>query len=530
MLLIISPIKLKYPAERESGPVEYKSVLVNVGDDRIERLASQMKYRLFEGGGEAIYLLGVNDDGSPRGLTPEEEAESLDTLRRVAESVGASIRVLDRRDYSGRVITRVLVRLSREEHPPSQINVIVVGNVDAGKSTTIGTLCYGSLDDGRGSNMRRVARFTHEILTGRTSSVAIRLLGFDLNGKPVNWGLPNPLDEAQIYLSSKKIVSLVDVGGHERYLRTALRGVMSKFPDYAMLVVSANAGLQVMGREHLGVCLALKIPVFVVFTKIDMVSRETEEGYFEETLNILRKLDKKPFVIKTLDDVYDVVQAMPSGRIVPILRLSNTTGYGLEILTEFLNLLPPRKQWSELARKPLLAYITDIYDVRGVGTVIAVAIERGSISENSYYFLGPLRDGSWRKIKVKSIHVNRVPVSVARAGEEATLAISEFKREEIEKGLVLAETPLHSSQSIIADILVLKHPTTIKTGYQTVLHIHSIRAPVEFTWMEKEPMRTGDMGLVRLKFFKGPWYIEEGEEFILRDSRTRAIGTVYKIE
>ncbi|MEZ0346633.1 MAG: GTP-binding protein [Infirmifilum sp.] len=521
---------MKYPAEQDSGPVEYKSILVEKDDDRLERLASQMRYRLFEGGGEAIYILGVHDDGSIRGLTPEEEAVSLEILRIVAEKVGASIRVLDRKEYGEKVVTRILVRLSREENPPSQLNIIVVGNVDAGKSTTVGTLCSGTLDDGRGSNMRKVARYTHEILTGRTSSVAIRLLGFDLTGKPVNWGLPNPLDEAQIYLSSKKIISLVDVGGHERYLRTALRGVLSKYPDYAMLVVAANSGLQVMGREHLGVCVALKIPVFIVFTKIDIVSPEVEKGFLEETLTIIRRLDKKPFTVKSLSDVYEVAPLMPSGRIVPIFRISNTTGEGLDALTEFMNLLPPRKRWGELIKKPLLAYVTEIYDVKGVGTVIAVAVERGTIQENSYYFLGPLSDGTWRKTRVKSIHVNRVPVVTCRAGEEATLAITDFKRDEIEKGLVLAETPLHGSQSLVAEILVLKHPTTIKRGYQTVFHIHSIRTPVEITWMEKEPMRTGDIGLVRLRFLKKQWYIEENEKFILRDSRTRAIGTVYKAE
>jgi len=519
-----------YPEEDESGPVEYKSVLTKVDDERLERLASQMKYRLFEGGGEAIYVLGLNDDGTVRGLSEEEEKETIKNLADAASRIGASIRILDRRTISGRSLIRVLVRLSREENPPAQVNIVVLGNVDAGKSTTVGTLCTGVLDDGRGSNMRRVARFSHEIITGRTSSVAVRILGFDMHGRPVNWNLPNPLDEAQIYLSAKKVVSLVDVGGHERYLRTALRGVMSKYPDYAMLVVASNTGLQVMGREHLGICAALHIPVFVVFTKVDIVSPEVEGQYLEETCEILRRLDKKPVIVKSLKEAYDIAPLMPSGRIAPIFRLSNTTGAGLELLTEFINILPPRKRWGELEIKPLLAYVTDIYNVRGVGTVIAVAIERGIVRENAFYYLGPMRDGKWRRTRVKSIHVNRVPSSMARAGEEATLAITDFTVEEVEKGLALSETPLHASRAIVADVLILRHPTTIKVGYQTVLHIHSIRTPVEFTWMEVEPMRTGDSGLVKLRFMAKAWYVEEGERFILRDSRTRAIGTVLKAE
>jgi len=142
--------------------------------------------------------------------------------------------------------------------------------------------------------MRKVARFAHEIATGRTSSATVRVLGFDVDSRPVNWGLPNPLDEAQIYLSSRKIVSIVDVGGHERYLRTAVRGILSREPDYAMLVVAANAGLQSMGREHLGLCLALRLPFFIAFTKVDMVDPAIFEQNLEELLYLLRKLDKKP--------------------------------------------------------------------------------------------------------------------------------------------------------------------------------------------------------------------------------------------
>ncbi|MEM3893674.1 MAG: GTP-binding protein, partial [Thermofilum sp.] len=261
----------KLPQEAEDGNVEYKIALHRLDEERVERLASQMKYRLFEGGGEAIYVLGVDDQGNVIGLSEEEERESISILEKVSGKIGAKIRILSREIVQGKRIVRVLVRSSREESPPVQVTVAVVGNVDAGKSTTVGVLCTGQLDDGRGSSMRRVARYVHEILTGRTSSVTTRLLGFDLGGPPVNWSLPNPLDEAQIFLASRKVIYFVDVGGHERYLRTALRGILSREPDYVMLVVASNAGLQVMGREHLGLCLALRLPLIVVFTKTDLV-------------------------------------------------------------------------------------------------------------------------------------------------------------------------------------------------------------------------------------------------------------------
>jgi elongation factor 1-alpha len=519
----------KLPKENETGAIEYKSRLSCNNPERIENLASQMRYRLFEGGGEAIYLLGIDDDGTPIGLTPQEEEETLQILDEVAGKIGAKIRVLEKAPVGDRSLVRVLVRVGREESPPVQTTIAVMGNVDAGKSTTIGTLCTGELDDGRGRSMRKIARFEHEIVTGRTSSVVVRLLGFDMDGRPINWNLPNPLDEAQIYLSSKKVVYFVDVGGHERYLRTALRGVMARLPDYIMLVVAANSGLQVMGREHLGVGLALRIPVFIVLTKIDLVDKKVLEATLIDTVETLRRVDRKPVIVKTLGDVYRLVELMPSGRIVPIFLISNTTGEGLSILTEFLNLLPPRLRWNENIDKPLLAYVSDVYDVKGVGPVVAVTIERGVIKEDDEVCIGPLQDSSWKKIRIKSIHINRIVASKAKAGEEATLAISGISYEELEKGLVVTHQELKPVWEFEAHIVVLKHPTTIRRGYQTVLHAHSIRSPVMFTYMSLEPMRTGDSGIVRLRFLYHPWYLETDTRIILRDSRTRAIGRITRL-
>ena len=518
-----------YPREQEEGLVEYKSVLDLSSEDRIDRLASQMKYRLMEGGGEAIYYLGVYDNGFLRGLDPEEEERSLDVLRKVASRLGAKIRVVERKTVGNGRIIKVLVRLNREDSPPVQVIVSALGNVDAGKSTLIGVLCTGELDDGRGSGMRKIARFLHEIESGRTSSVAVRLVGFNMEDKPTNWDLPNPLDEAQIYLSSSKVIYLVDLGGHERYLRTTLRGVMSKMPDYVMLVVSANNGLLVMGREHLGISVALKIPVFVVVTKIDIVGKPVLDATLEEIREVLRRISKKPKVVENKDDVYWSASLLPSGRVVPIFLVSNVTGKGLDLLSAFLNLIPPRKRWADKLRDSFQMYIDDIFNVRGVGTVVAGFIQRGVVSENDNVYIGPFRDGSWRRVRVKSIHVSRLPVSKARAGEEATLALAGVGYEEVEKGMVVSKEKKRAVHEFVARITILRHPTTINPGYETVLHLYSVRSTVKFVELEKKPMRTGDTGRVRLRFSYHPWFLESGERFILRDSRTRAIGRILEI-
>ncbi len=529
----MSNVAKRYPPEREEGKVEYKYKLAIEKSQKIERLISQMKYRLAEGGGEAFYILGVADNGEPIGLSDEELRKSLSILKRVASGVGASIQILrETRGRRGKIV-EVLVRRNREDSPPVYVVVTALGNVDAGKSTLVGVLCTGSLDDGNGLAMKKVARFLHEIESGRTSSVSTQYLGFGKDGKVVNYDLPHPLDEAEIYLRSEKIIALVDLGGHERYLRTTLRGVMSRRPDYAMLVVAANAGLSKMGREHLGVCVVLRIPIFVVVTKIDMVPREVLEATIDEIYQVLKMpgVSKLPLIVRDLDDIAVAVHHMTSGRVAPIFLVSNVTGDGLENLKTFLNFLPPRMDWHSQASKPFLMYVEDIFNVKGVGPVVGGIIREGSVAVDDIVQLGPFKDGSWRLVRVRSIQVNRVNVSRAIAGQDATLAISNVKYDELEKGMVVLDRSLEarSIRRIKARITVLKHPTTIHKGYQAVLHLESIRSTVTFNKMEKEPMRTGDTGEVELVFNYHPWYLKVGDVFVLREARTRAIGRVLEI-
>jgi len=113
---------VKLPRESEEGNVEYKSTLRGADCERIERLATQMKYRLFEGGGEAIYILGVDDDGNVVGLSEEDERESMRLLEEAAGKVGAKLRLLSRDSIGGKTVLRLLVRSSREDNPPSPDN------------------------------------------------------------------------------------------------------------------------------------------------------------------------------------------------------------------------------------------------------------------------------------------------------------------------------------------------------------------------------------------------------------------------
>lgn len=122
----------------------------------------------------------------------------------------------------------------------SLLSVAVVGNVDAGKSTLLGVLTHGELDNGRGHARQRLFRHKHEIESGRTSSVGNDILGFDGVGNVVNKPDHGHLDWVKICEKSSKVITFIDLAGHERYLKTTVFGMTGHAPDFGMLMVSGK--------------------------------------------------------------------------------------------------------------------------------------------------------------------------------------------------------------------------------------------------------------------------------------------------
>lgn len=109
-----------------------------------------------------------------------------------------------------------------------------------------------------------------------------------------------------------------------------------------MLLVGANAGLIGMAKEHLGIALALALPVFICVTKIDM----TPAHVYESTIKQLTKVLKSPGCRKTpifVENAHQAVEAairLGKDRVAPIFPISNVTGAGLDLVRLFLNTLP----------------------------------------------------------------------------------------------------------------------------------------------------------------------------------------------
>ena len=310
--------------EDDEGNTEYKLHLCSLDSVKLESRATQMRFRINEGNGESFYYLGVSDDGTVVGIDESSYIESIDNLRKIAHLIDCIVLVLEEKVLkSARRAGYFLVREAEQSGCYVSLSIGVVGNVDAGKSTTVGTLTKGVTDDGRGRARLAVFNHKHEITTGRTSSIGHQILGFDAQGDVVNNRHDRPPTWVEIVNQSTKVVSFFDCAGHEKYLRTTINGLTTIAPDYCLVLVGANMGPNHMTREHIYLCLTLKIPFIVLVSKIDMVPPHV----LEETLSKLHEIVKKgakrtPFLIRGRDDVLICAKTIKSESIVPILQVS----------------------------------------------------------------------------------------------------------------------------------------------------------------------------------------------------------------
>lgn len=141
---------------------------------------------------------------------------------------------------------------------------------------------------------------------------------------------------------STKILTFIDIGGHEKYSKTLISGFCSQYPEYALLVVSVLQGISKVTQQHIQMANLFQIPLIVVFTHLDLAT----EGQIDDTLRQLKAflkteaISKFPIVIKTIEDIVLVSRTLLKENPIPIFLVSNLTGQNLDLFKGFLNLLP----------------------------------------------------------------------------------------------------------------------------------------------------------------------------------------------
>lgn len=435
--------------------VQLRTLLLDNDEGTLAQLVDIIRARLDEGHGEMVFDLGFETSGESMALTRDEWDTALKRLDRAAAQEKAECQILLTKNVGGAAEAestkdkqnakdkecsgKILVR----QQPATVEEVIetriaVVGNVDAGKSTMLGVLVKGGLDDGRGKARVNLFRHKHEIESGRTSSVGMEIMGFDTRGAVISSDTPGrKLSWEEIGKRSAKVISFTDLAGHERYLRTTVFGLLSSSPNYCLLMVAANNGLIGMSKEHLGIALALNVPVMVVITKIDICPPQILEQTITQITRILKSpgARKIPIFIKNREECINTATQFVSQRICPIFQVSNVTGESLDLVRAFLNILPHHGHYD--ANAPFEFHVNDTFSVPFVGTVVSGVVKSGVVHAGDTVLVGPDSLGQFTTTTIRSIERKRIPVPACSAGQSASFALKRVRRKDVRKGMVV---------------------------------------------------------------------------------------------
>lgn len=521
--------------ENDMGNIEYKFKLIGLDEEKFNKRITQMRYRLNEGNGEALYYIGVMDDGTLVGLEEEEYQKSVETLKLIADSIDCNILLLNQTTTNNKIIGCYHIR-ENDNTNYIDLKIGVIGNVDSSKSSTIGCLIRGIMDDGRGKARAHVFNYKHEIDTGRTSSIGHQILGFDVNGNIVNAKHDRILPWTEIVKQSKKIVTFFDLAGHEKYLRTTIYGLSSMYPDYCLIMVGANMGIVGMTKEHIGLCVSLKIPFIIVVSKMDLAPPDVLKNTMKDINNIIKYgALKVPYLIKNKTDVVNSTKNIKTNSIVPILQISNVNGFNLDLLKLMLNLLPIRYNFSEDNIKPVELLIDNNYSVMGHPCIVAGILKSGIVRVNDTLSIGPYKDGTYNNVKVRSIHCKYKNIKEAHAGLYICLSLKNINRNEIKKGMVVVPNNIKyhlAVKKFKAYVHVLHSPTTICVDYEPFVHINQVRQCVKIREINRidsdstdKSLRTNDKAEVLLEF-KYPQYIKKDDILLFREGRIKCSGYV----
>jgi elongation factor 1-alpha len=519
-----------FTSKGERKNIEFKESLKkdhHLKTDRKRQLASQMKYRMERGDGEAIYLVGVYDDGELKGLDGEEMDESLFVLRQIAQEAGAKFSEVEKHPGGKGEVAKVII--TRQTNGKRKHMLIgVAGHVDHGKSTLIGSITTGALDNGSGGTRIFLDVQKHEIERGLSADLSFAVYGFQQE-KPIK--LKNPLnkrEKSKMVETSDKLISFVDTVGHEPWLRTTIRGIVGQKLDYGLLVIAADQGPTHITKEHLGIMLAMELPVLVVLTKIDLVPPERSIEVQREIFELLKLVGRIPYKVKDFNDADFIAENM-NQHLVPFIETSPVSGEGLCILDRLFFCL--KKPHQDDSLKPFMMYIDKIYSVLGVGTVVSGTVRQGKVLKGDDLLIGPMNNGKFVPVSPKTIEMHHYRKESAEVGDVVGISITGVNMDDLRRGMIIC-SPKYEPKAVRefeAEVAILVHPTTITKGYECITHIETM---AETTWLQpldKNYLSAGDTGKIKMRFKYRPCAIHVGQKLIFREGRSKGYGEITKI-
>ena len=333
---------------------------------------------------------------------------------------------------------------------------------------------------------------------------------------------------SELVKRTTKNVLLIDLCGHRKYLKTTIFGLTGQQPHYAVVLVGSNMGVPKMTKEHIGIACALKIPIIVVVTKVDICPPKIFKQTMAKLKKILRAANKTPYIVGKMEKVKKAIElTKTSTTTCPVFITSNVTGRGITELREFIGALDQPRIDREISLSPptvggstdekakavaatggddgaisslgdegrTVVQIDSVFNVSGVGLVVSGIVRHGSVKINQQLLLGPDKVGVYKRILVRGIHVNRCAVTSVSVGKSSSFAIRAIARKQtiarnnVRKGMVLLDERYDESRRTTsefdAEILILHHQTTCGEGYSPVLHLGTVRQAAKILSVEK---------------------------------------------
>jgi selenocysteine-specific elongation factor len=293
---------------------------------------------------------------------------------------------------------------------------------------------------------------------------------------------------AELTLPSGRRASLVDVPGHERFVKNMVAG--STGVDAFLLVVAADDGVMPQTREHLDVLRVLGVRRGVVaLTKIDTVDEETGE---------LAELDAAELLES-------------AGLEAPIIPVSGVTGEGVDRLLLALDDLvggSENGRTGTLTRLP----VDRAFVLKGIGLVATGTLWSGAIRPGD-----TLYTAAGHRPRVRGVQNHGRPAEVARAGARTALDLAGIETADLEPGDVLLSSPVPATRVLDARLELLESASPLKHGTRLRLY-HGTRATnARVRILDREELMPGGNALARL-ILQEELVVLPGDRFVLRSS------------
>ena len=326
---------------------------------------------------------------------------------------------------------------------------------------------------------------------GKTALVR-RLTGIDTDRlkEEKERGISIDLGFAHHTLPSGRRIAIVDVPGHERFVKNMLAGATGV--DLVLLVVAADEGVMPQTREHLAILNLLGVTRGVVaLTKSDLVDADT--------LGVVRS------------EVEDLLRPTPL-RGLPIIPVSSPTGAGVDELTQALEEAVEQTP-GRASEGPVRYPIDRVFPVEGIGTVVTGTLWSGTVRPGDALELQP----SGQAVRVRQVQVHDRTVDQAQAGQRVALAIHGVPRESVTRGDWLS-TPGSARASHLLDVRLELLPSAPKAlGSRTRLRCHLGASEIlgRAVLLERDTLAPGESGWAQLRL-ENPAVAAAGDRVVIR--------------